>query len=213
MLVVDDNATNRRILEHQLQTIGVDAQFTATGKEALAAMRTAAARGEAFEVAVLDMKLPDIAGLDLAQAVRADGILATIKLLMLTSQDVNTEKSTREAGIDVCLNKPVRQNELATALAGLFGVLPVAAAEVEKPTPPRTGRVLLVEDNKVNQRLGFKMLKTLGYEVIIANDGQEAVDVGAEVDFAGPNYRAVIDAHLPEQRWVAADGFKDGTNQ
>ena len=171
------------------------AHFAATGTEALAAMRTAAAQGEAFEAAVLDMKLPDISGLDLAQAVKADAALATIRLLMLTSQDVNAGNSTREAGIDVCLHKPVRQNELATALAGLFEASPDVAAEVPQPaTPARTGRVLLAEDNAVNRAVASAMIKSSGYTLRVAENGLLALQAFAEERFDV----VLMDCQMPE---------------
>src|SRR5439155_9854300 len=93
-----------------------------------------------------------------------------------------------------CLNKPVRQNELATALAGLFGVLPVAAAEVEKPTPPRTGRVLLVEDNAVNRAVASAMITSNGYSLRVAVNGLLALQAVAEEHFDV----VLMDCQMPE---------------
>jgi two-component system sensor histidine kinase/response regulator len=142
------------------------------------------------------MNLPDISGLELAQAVKADAVLATIKLLMLTSQDVKSGNSTRAAGIEVCLNKPVRQNELATALGGLFGVSPVAAAEVPQPaaTPSRTGRVLLAEDNAVNRAVASAIIKSNGYTLRIAENGLLALQAVAEERFDV----VLMDCQMPE---------------
>jgi CheY-like chemotaxis protein len=150
----------------------------ASADEALAALRAASASSEPYDVAVLDLLLPDGDGLALARAIRAGSSDGQLHLLLLSSSHSVDQAAARAAGIAQCLTKPVRHSELYESL-----VRAVTASETEQQVPvrpspePSTGRtVLVVEDNPVNQLVATGLLESAGYAVDIASDGVEAVD-------------------------------------
>ncbi len=178
VLVVDDNATNREILEHHVAAGGMRSASAGDGIEALQAMRRALAAGDPFEIAVIDMKMPRMDGIQLAAAMRADPVLSRIKLVLVTSLHSPDELTrARKAGIGAYLSKPVKRMELFRALAQTVGDLPGDAAPIgHKTAAPRIrARVLLAEDNGVNQVVARNMLKALGCEHHIVPNGEEAM--------------------------------------
>ena len=182
VLVVDDNATNREILHHQLSGWGVRETGVASGAEALAALRQAAREGAAYDLAILDWHMPEMDGLELARQIRADPVLNSLRLLMLTSSGPSDGgPQAAAAGIDRYLPKPVRQAELHDALCRLVQPVTVAADPVSRRSfplgkPPRfSSRVLVAEDNPVNQEVALALLENLGCRVELANDGREAL--------------------------------------
>jgi PAS domain S-box-containing protein len=198
VLVVEDNPTNRSILEVQLARLGAVAAVAEHGVLALELLRAAARAGQPFEAAVLDMKMPMMDGLTLARAIRSDPALRRIGLVMLTSlAGAGEAREARACGIDVCLAKPVRQPELGAALAGVFRARGAAS--------PATGRVatgvrvLLVEDNPVNQEVARVMLEDLGARVRVAADGRQALGLLVHEEFD----LVLMDCQMPEM-----DGFE-----
>jgi two-component system, sensor histidine kinase and response regulator len=200
ILVVEDNATNRRILEQQLDVLGVKSEFANDGEAGLALLRRRAAEGLPFEAAILDMRLPGISGLEVAQAAKADPILAATKLLMLSSADGEARQS-REAGIDAYIRKPARQSELQRELARLFGTRPAVPANAGRPVKAsKSLSVLLAEDNPVNRQVAMAMLKRAGHDVHVAENGLEAVRATTEKTFA----LVLMDCQMPEMDGFAA---------
>jgi signal transduction histidine kinase/CheY-like chemotaxis protein/HPt (histidine-containing phosphotransfer) domain-containing protein len=202
VLVVDDNATNREIVQHRVLSWRMRAGTACDGMQALAALREAAAEGRPYDVAVLDMNMPGMDGLDLARAIRADAALAATRLLMLTSVGVDGDAvALREAGVAAHLTKPVRQSDLYNGLAEAVG-RPRRAARREPPAAPVSrvrGAVLLVEDNAVNQEVAREMLTSLGVDVHVAEDGEQALSV-----LATARYDLVLmDCQMPK-----LDGFE-----
>ena len=187
VLVVDDNATNRDILEHHVGAAGMRSALATNGREALAALREAHAAGDAFEVALVDMKMPLMDGLELAAAVRADAALAGTRIVLVTSLHSTDEVArARQVGVGAYLSKPVRRQELYRALAQCLSDEADAAgagsaagapqpAEAAASLPRLRARVLLAEDNGVNQVVARNMLKVLGCEFHIVPNGQEAL--------------------------------------
>ncbi len=186
VLVVDDNVTNREILEHHVIAGGMRCASAADGVEGLAALRLAAADGKPFDIALIDMKMPRMDGIQLAAAVRADPALATLNMVLVTSLHSTDEVNrARAAGIDAYLSKPVKRHDLFRALAQTVG-------EVRSEPGPYSGkarlpkihaRVLLAEDNGVNQVVARNMLAALGCECEIAPNGAEALRMLQEKHF------------------------------
>ena len=177
-LVVDDNATNAEILEHHALAGGMRCSSTSSGAQALKRLREALREGDPFELAIIDMKMPGMDGLELAAAVRADPELCSLRLVLVTSLHSTDEMArAREAGISAYLSKPVRRQELYRALAQAVGGTPVSdsSAPVATTAMRILGRVLMAEDNGVNQFVARNMLKSLGCEFDIVPNGKEAL--------------------------------------
>ena len=187
VLVVDDNQTNRSILQQQLQGWQMQVHCVDGGQPALQAMAAEAGAGRAFDLAVLDMHMPGMDGLQLAQNIQAEPALARTRLMMLSSTYANADERTRaQAGILRYLNKPIRRADLQRAVTGVLAAVPVDAPPRPQPeTPVRRlqGRVLLVEDNPINQVVAKAMLGKLGLQWQLANNGAEAVDLVSGSDF------------------------------
>jgi two-component system sensor histidine kinase/response regulator len=181
ILVVDDNATNRLILHHQLAQWHIRDTHATNAEEALALLRQHAADKEPFDAVILDMQMPGIDGLQLAEAIEQDTQLRGLPKIVLTSLGSRISSDLmRKAGITDWLLKPVRQKRLLEGLARALNT-PVATPEKqERPIAPRNLpinplRILLAEDNPVNQKVVLLQLKRLGYHADIAVNGLEAV--------------------------------------
>ncbi len=179
-LVVDDNATNRRILEEVLRNWGLKALAVDGGTAALAALGQAAAAGEPFSLVLLDAHMPEMDGFDLAGRIRQGPAKDRAAIIMLTSAGRPEDVARcRELGIDAYLMKPVKQSELFDALLAVLGQSLRHAAAPDGPripdSAPRRLRVLLAEDNSVNQKLAVRLLEKQGHTVVVAADGQEAL--------------------------------------
>ena len=212
LLIVDDNKTNRRILRHQVSAWGSRNDSAEDGPRALEMMREAASEGEPYDLAILDMQMPDMDGLELAEKIRADPDLARTRLMLLTSLiHQNIRKEALEAGIETHLTKPVRQSNLHNALTAMMGYSDAEGTSiVEIGTPSedtasangRSHRILVAEDNPVNQKVATRMLQNLGYRVDVVSNGVEAVRALGEA-----SYDAVLmDCQMPE-----LDGYEATT--
>ena len=204
-LVVDDNATNRRILRQQLLSWGVEAVEAADGYQALELALTAAQDGRSFDLGVVDLNMPGMDGIELARTLKADPATAQTMLFLLSSSGHRLEAAESHlTGFAASLTKPVRSSELfdclITSLNSGASIDPTAAALKERSEPSgSSGTILLVEDNKVNQLVGSKVLENLGYTFTVANNGLEAVDA-----FGSGSYDAILmDCQMPEM-----DGYE-----
>jgi CheY-like chemotaxis protein len=184
ILVVDDNRTNLEILQHQLESWDMRTSCAETGEQALWFMAREAEAGTPFNLAILDMHMPQIDGLQLARRIKAQPALASTRLIMLTStHDAGTSVERAQAGILRCISKPIRQSELfdviRTVVSGSADIpvpdTPPAPDAAESLQPGQRGKVLLAEDNPVNQMVAKAMLERLGVEVEIAGNGEEAL--------------------------------------
>ncbi len=180
VLVVDDNATNREILHHQLTSWDMQETGVADGPVALALLDAASAANAPYDVVVLDMHMPKMDGLEVARAIQNDPARAHARVVMLSSigQDIRAE--ARAAGVLATLTKPVRQSQLYDCLAGIVDVPlghehPVPAPVLQRTTTGTGEAVLLTEDNEVNQYVASQMLRRLGYQVDVVTNGREAV--------------------------------------
>ena len=203
VLCVDDHPTNLQILRHQLGALGLELDSALDARSALDRLRAAVAEGRAFDLAVIDRMMPEMDGIELARAVRADPELANLRLLMLTSFDLGGARELCvAAGIEVCLTKPVRQAALCRAVTRvLSGVgAPEAVPDgVPAALPSTQRRVLLAEDNPVNQTVARRMLERLGCIVDCVADGQRALTALTE-----RHYDLVfMDCQMPEM-----DGYE-----
>jgi two-component system, sensor histidine kinase and response regulator len=201
LLVVDDNATNRRILLHQLTRHGLAADAVADAAEALVRLQAAAKAGEPYRVVVLDGHMPDMDGLQLAAAIRreTEPPIATVGLIMISSAPEMADAPTRAAlRIGAFLLKPVREAQLHRALLRELGVArpeeETRTQPVLLPGAPAGLRLLLAEDNETNQLVARKLLEKMGHQIDMVANGQEAV---ARLT-AGHNYDAVLmDCQMP----------------
>jgi signal transduction histidine kinase/DNA-binding response OmpR family regulator/HPt (histidine-containing phosphotransfer) domain-containing protein len=183
VLVVDDNATNRTILEQIITSWGMRVKKSSGALEALASLRNAS-HNDPFQLAILDMMMPGMDGIELAHAIRSDHSIPPLHIVMLTSSGIIGEmERSRAAGIEYCLTKPVRSSWLFDCLVGVTGtpLSPTARQKVrERPAFNRGvlpgGSALLVEDNQINQDVGREMLRYLGYRVTVAGNGSEALE-------------------------------------
>jgi two-component system, sensor histidine kinase and response regulator len=211
VLVVEDNATNRAILLHQVGRWGMLNSAAEDGEQALSLLRAAAARGVPYDLAITDMKMPRMDGIALAQTIKADPAINRVRLVMLTSmvgQRGEAERA-RQAGILACLSKPVRQSDLYDCLVKAIAASHEAASSADSKhhagsvTLSRSkaqfqGRVLLAEDNPINQDVALAMLQAFNCPVEVVENGREAVEALSQ-----RHYDVVLmDCQMPEM-----DGF------
>ena len=202
VLVVDDNETNRRILAAYLDTWGMAVRATSSPREALGWVEA----GEPFDAGILDMNMPELDGVALARAIREHRTAEALPLLLFTSLG-RREAGAESVGFSAHLMKPIKPSQLFDALAGALAGLPT---RVEKRTPSRFEldpamahrhplRILLAEDNIVNQKLALRLLEQMGYRADVAANGLEAV---AAIE--RQSYDLVLmDVQMPEM-----DGFE-----
>jgi len=184
VLVVDDNSTNRQILQELLSHWGMRPTAVDGGRAALAAVQRASDTGEPFPLVLLDAMMPEMDGYAVAEQIQRNPGLAGTAFLMLSSADFRDDaERCRAVGIAVSLRKPVGDSELFDAILTVLGVAPVTRAEASSPTqkalatPSSRIRILLAEDTAVNQGLAVVLLEDRGHTVVVANDGREALDI------------------------------------
>jgi CheY-like chemotaxis protein len=211
-LVVDDTATNRLILEETLRLWGMWPTAVDCGEAALAELKRAKTAGEPYPLVLLDAQMPGMDGFTVAGQIKREPDLAESTVMMLTSLGHQADAGRcRELGLAYYLVKPVKQSDLLRAVcSALVAVRPRVAVPVE-PSPPTAGavtalapttgrlRVLLAEDNAVNQLLAVRLLEKQGHSVTVACDGRQAVDVLSREPFD----LALLDIQMPE-----LDGFE-----
>ncbi len=210
VLIVDDNQTNRTILEHQLGNWQMHHASAASGFEALPMLRQAAASGERFDLVILDMQMPRMNGLTLARSINADVALSGTRLVMLTSLGERLDEETmRLTGITACLDKPVKQSRLYDTLAAALtksiavtipvGTTPsISQNHQHSPVENKSIRILLAEDNIINQEVALGQLEQLGYTADVVNNGQEALDA---------LHRKLYDIVLMDCQMPVLDGY------
>ena len=217
ILVVDDNATNREVLKAQLQSWGVRSDEVPDGVSALQALAKAQIAGDPYAAAILDMQMPNMDGVTLASAIKADAQLKTIHLVLLTSLGKrDTARKMAEIGFSACLTKPVRQSDLFDSLAAVLAgqnVRPETSAS-ETQAESRTHvtrealpeihrgaiRILLAEDNITNQQVALGILKKLGLRADAVANGDEAVKALTTL----PYDAVLMDVQMPVMDGVEA---------
>ncbi len=211
VLVVDDHATNRRMVELQLARVGVDVALASSGPEALTMARAALQNGRPFETLVLDYHMPGMDGVEVAEAIRAEGDAAGWRPTLLMLSSLSDRPDHAAELFDVWLAKPTKQAALRRAVGR---ALPTAEAEAAPESPPPQEdmavamRVLLAEDNAVNQKVAVRVLGRTGARPDVAGDGVETVDAAVRAAAMGRPYDVVfMDVQMPR-----LDGY-DATRQ
>jgi PAS domain S-box-containing protein len=206
VLVVDDNATNRRILQEMLRNWGMAPTVVAGGAEALQAMQEAYDCGRPFSLVLLDGMMPGMDGFQLAEQIQKQPHLVGAALMMLSSADRKEDAAhCRRVGVSTYLVKPIRQSDLLDAIVDALHARSQVAPRAAPPTAPpaaradRPLRILLADDNVVNQRLALRLLERRGHRVTVVNNGKEAVTTLARDSFDA----VLMDVQMPEM-----DGFE-----
>jgi CheY-like chemotaxis protein len=202
-LIVDDNVTNQRLFE-QLLVGWRMIPTTASGvRQGLAALRAAREAGRPFPLVLTDVQMPDADGFALAEAIKREPAIAGAALVMLTSAGRPGDAARcRELGVAAYLTKPVKSSELRDAIVS---ALVRTSVERDRPLVTRhsireallRGRILLIEDNPVNQLMARRLLEKRGHTVVVANNGREALAI---LDGAAGNRFdcAIMDVQMPE---------------
>jgi two-component system sensor histidine kinase/response regulator len=211
-LIVDDNATNRKILSHQLDSWGMIHEEADSGARALELLRSTAANGTPYELAILDFMMPGMDGFELARTIKSDPAIAAVHIVLLTSFGQRGDgAAAREAGIAAYLTKPVRQSQLFDCLANVVSqtsssLVPaihnsklVTKHTLAEAKPMSNKLILLAEDNIVNQKVAVRQLQKLGYRADTVADGREALAALGRISYD----LVLMDCQMPEM-----DGYE-----
>lgn len=208
LLVVDDNATNREVFEHQLHNWGARVDLADSAAAGLMAVRRALQDGDPYALALLDHHMPGMSGLDLAAVLRADPGSAALKLVMASS--ANPGELRGQFGglrLDEVLSKPVRQSALLDCLMlqlGRGGLPRDGGGSQAAPALSELAlRVLVVEDNPINQQVAVGLLSKLGHRADVADDGAEAVTLVERGDYD----LILMDMQMPRMDGLTATGI------
>lgn len=204
VLVVDDNATNRRILELQCRSWGMVPTLAASGQEALEIV----AKEKPFALAILDVAMPAMSGVEVATKIVADPRWQSMPIIMLTSTiDASTKREAESLGVASYLYKPIKQSQLFEAILGALSMRSTAGRRTGADVPLDGTlakrlplRILLAEDNPINQKVGVLMLSRLGYRPDVAANGIEVLEAAAE-----RRYDVILmDLQMPEMDGIEA---------
>lgn len=201
ILLVDDSRTNLRILSAILANHGISVVQAASGDEALAALEQARQDGTTFDLLITDAHMPEMDGFMLAETIQRHPCLKGQPLMMLSSSNLRGDLAKcRTLGIATHMTKPVSQSELLAAIAGQLGEVRPEPEPVQLDPPATRGlRMLLAEDDPVNQLVALALLEKVQAEVTVANNGREAVELGSQ----GPFDVILMDVQMPFM-----DGFE-----
>jgi PAS domain S-box-containing protein len=210
VLVVDDNETNRKILAQQLGSWGITHVEVDSGQHALESLRVAADSGSAFDLAILDLLMPEMDGFELARAIKADENIAATRLIMLTSAVFHGDGAMlRDSGVSAYLTKPCRQSQLfdcLTTVVSASSLRQVSASSglaerqiLAEPQRLSSKLILLAEDNVINQMVAVRQLQKLGYRADAVANGIEAVEALGRIAYD----LVLMDCQMPEM-----DGYE-----
>ncbi len=213
--LVDEHPSNRAILEHYVRQWGMVSVGAEEGSQAIALLRAGAQRGAPCDLAILDLQMPAMDGFELARAIKADPLLAATRLVLLASLGRRGDaKRASEIGIAGYLTKPVSQSQLHACLEAVMaretqGEIRATSPTVAAPLITRhtlaeeaarsRGRILVADDNAINQKVAARMLEKLGYRADVAANGREAIQALAQL----PYDLVLMDCQMPEM-----DGFE-----
>jgi CheY-like chemotaxis protein len=216
VLGVDNNPTNLFVLREQLNSWGLRNDSSSSAEDALKRLRAAQSVGDPYHIAILDHQMSAMDGEELARTIKVDANLKNTALVLLTSTGIRDDARMKEAGFSACLTKPARASQLLNALVTVWGNqkrapsaqfgTPHTMAEVRaaifpgEPTQPIfRARILIVEDNAINQMVAARLLEKLGCRVDVAANGREAVEMVGLL----PYDAIFMDCQMPEM-----DGFE-----
>ena len=210
ILFVDDNGTNRFILEHYAESWGMLSSSASSGEQALILLEAAAAEQRSFDVLVIDQKMPEMDGFELANTIKSNSCWSTLPIILLTSLGYPGEVGkAKQAHFSGYLTKPIHQETLRQSVALVLGLEQesrerkyqsfITQHTVQEQAIAEKPHILLAEDNLVNQKVAVKMLTKLGYQVDVANNGQEAFDAWEQKTYD----LILMDCLMPEM-----DGFE-----
>ena len=214
ILIVDDNDTNRTILNKTLVSFGCFPEEVSNGKDALSLLSRSVEEDRAFDAIILDHQMPDMDGDDVARAIQANPGLIGVRILILTSVGQQGDaKKFKDLGCSAYLTKPVRQSQLLDALAETLVEVKKPEKEAEKPSGPdiitrhslgegvaRSARILLAEDNMINQKVAIRILEKGGHRIDAVANGKEALEALNRVDYD----IVLMDVQMPEMDGYAA---------
>lgn len=208
-MIIDDNATNRKLLAHQMTSWEVKQESAESGIKGLNMLHQAVAEGKPFDMVILDMHMPHIDGLEVARLIKKDPSLKKTRMIMLTSVGIRGDaRLAREAGIKAYLTKPVRQIDLYNSLVTLMKGDPTADDQLitqynfEKSSTVFNAKILVAEDNIVNQQVAIGVLRKLGCNVDLTMNGREALH-----SFENNHYDLIfMDCQMPHM-----DGYEATT--
>ncbi|MHC4533794.1 MAG: response regulator [Planctomycetota bacterium] len=209
VLVVDDNETNRLILEEMLNNWRMKPTTVDSGEKALVEMDKAAKAGKPYYLALLDGMMPKMDGFMLAEKIKQNPDLSQLKLVILSSAGrLESKARCRQLGIDYCLMKPVKQSELLDSIVTVLSVatadkISPKAIDSEPPGSIASLRILLAEDGLVNQKVAVNLLEQRGHKVTVANNGEEAVAALANESFDV----VLMDVQMPTMDGLEATGI------
>ena len=205
VLVVDDNASNRQILVDMTNSWGMNSTAVSSGRAALEALNQAKSSGFPFRLAIIDSRMPEMDGFSLAERIMEDPLRTTAIILMLSSGERGKIENRSGKDLDGLVLKPISQAELLAATLKSLGHISVARvpdAEVMYPSRTTVGglRILVAEDNLVNQRVATRMLEKMGHLPVIARNGKEALSMLASRTFDA----VLMDVQMPEMDGLMA---------
>jgi len=203
-LLVEDDAINAEILENHLNDLGMRTRVAKNGAQALKILDQSNHAGQVFDVAVLDMEMFDMNGVELAQSIRGDARFTDMRIIIASSSDDRQLAAMRAGAYDLYLHKPIHRQVLQDALLDVLARTPLSAW---RPTPSGSGaHILLAEDNPVNQKICNAMLRQLGYAISVANNGREVLDIFKRE----PPDLILMDCMMPEiDGYTAAARIRD----
>jgi two-component system, sensor histidine kinase and response regulator len=207
ILIIDAHPAQRGLLVRQMTAWGAAVTETSTGLLAIELLRAAALRGEPVYLALLNTALPDLNGMELVSRIRADRAIASTHLIACTPFGKwGAAEQGQLAGLAACVTKPIRPSHLSECVQNILTTQTPAPSESPQPmvriirhSPHNLGRILVAEDNSVNQRVAIRMLEKLGYRADAVANGLEAVEAIAHIPYTA----IFMDCQMPEM-----DGFE-----
>ncbi len=210
ILIVDDNATNRFVLREQLKLWGCKYDQACDGVQAIDKLRQAVHRQNPFQIAIIDMQMPGMDGKQLGKMIKNNHDIKETRLVMMSSMGERGDvRQLQEIGFGAYLTKPVKLNKLHACLIRIYNQNEMMETSDSKniitqytlsEDEQRGIRILLTEDNKINQKVALKILNKIGYQVDIANNGKEALDALRKTDYD----LVLMDCQMPELDGYAA---------
>ena len=200
VLVVDDHATNRRILEEILKSWEMEAELVESGSAAITALEAAA---QPFDIVLMDLMMPEMDGLETVAIIRENAAFAQVPVLLLSSADrAGYSARSRSLGIARSLIKPIKQSDLLEAIGAALEATPSVETHVlgDEPAAVESRRILLAEDGAINQQVAVRLLEDRGHSVVVVNNGRAAVEQVA----AQPFDVVLMDVQMPEMDGIEA---------